>query len=101
MENNKITLEDYNNKKHEVNFKTLEFIAINNYNKTLDEFLESYTCKDVDYIINDLITYELCPECEYEVTLLNKMEEQVCPVCGKEIIPCSICKLKKCSECNL
>ncbi|HCL4455246.1 TPA: hypothetical protein N2D10_003273 [Clostridium botulinum] len=101
MKNNKITLEGYKNEKHEVDFKTLEFIAINNYNKTLDEFLESYTHEDVNYIINNLITYELCPECEYEVTLLNRMKKQVCPICGKEIIPCSICDIKECSKCNL
>lgn len=100
MKNNKITLEGHNNK-HEVDFETLELIVINNYNKTLNEFLESYTHEDVNYIVNNLITYELCPKCEYEVTLFNKMEKQICSVCGKEIIPCSICDVKKCSECNL
>ena len=37
------------------------------------------------------VVYEWCPECEYEVELENKFAVQICPQCGKEILPCSLC----------
>ena len=50
--------------------------------------------------------YELCPLCEDEVQLKNNFKLQICPTCGKYIVPCSICPLLlnngKCSSiCHL
>ena len=50
--------------------------------------------------------YELCPLCEDEVQLKNNFKLQICPTCGKYIVPCSICpsllENGKCSsDCSL
>lgn len=44
--------------------------------------------------------YEYCPHCESEVELANEFKVQVCPECGKAIVPCSICPFQpyKCSN---
>lgn len=34
---------------------------------------------------------ECCPNCENEVVLETKFEKQICPICGKKILPCSLC----------
>ncbi len=34
---------------------------------------------------------EWCPNCWYEVKIKNKAEKQTCPVCGEDILPCSLC----------
>ncbi len=34
---------------------------------------------------------ECCPHCENEVVLETKFEKQICPICGKKILPCSLC----------
>jgi predicted RNA-binding Zn-ribbon protein involved in translation (DUF1610 family) len=39
---------------------------------------------------------EYCPHCEDEVMLENEFKVQVCPNCGKYIVPCSICPLESC-----
>lgn len=49
-------------------------------------------------------TYEVCPCCEQEVLLQNpkKFTPQPCPLCGEEILPCSLCDeqdMKHCDEC--
>lgn len=38
-------------------------------------------------------TWELCPYCEQEVYLKDPIKKvyQVCPNCGKMILPCSLC----------
>ena len=48
-------------------------------------------------------TFELCPQCEYEVELKNEFKLQKCPKCRKPIVPCSICptNYEGCSECVL
>lgn len=46
-------------------------------------------------------TWELCPECENEVELENIFKVQYCPVCGKKILPCSICTDMNCKNCPL
>lgn len=48
-----------------------------------------------------LTTRELCPECENEVELENIFKVQHCPVCGKKILPCSICTDMNCKNCPL
>lgn len=35
--------------------------------------------------------YEWCPYCCDEVELDNKFEAQICPRCGRPILPCSLC----------
>ncbi|MBO7235162.1 MAG: zinc-ribbon domain-containing protein [Alistipes sp.] len=35
--------------------------------------------------------YEYCPHCENEVELSNRFEVQICPKCGRPILPCSLC----------
>jgi len=52
--------------------------------------------------------YELCPYCDTEVKLKNEFKAQVCPSCGRLILPCSICEYTnpngchtKCNECPL
>ena len=37
-------------------------------------------------------TYELCPYCDTEVELKNEFKAQLCPNCGRLILPCSICE---------
>ena len=41
---------------------------------------------------NENMIYELCPICEDEVQLKNEFKLQICPTCGKYIVPCSICQ---------
>lgn len=48
-----------------------------------------------------LTTWELCPECENEVELENIFKVQHCPICGKKILPCSICTDMNCKNCPL
>jgi len=37
-------------------------------------------------------TYEVCPHCENEVELDAELKVQKCPVCGKMIVTCSMCR---------
>ena len=37
-------------------------------------------------------TYELCPYCDTEVELKHEFKAQLCPNCGRLILPCSICE---------
>lgn len=48
-------------------------------------------------------TTELCPYCNNEVELNAEFKAQVCPVCGKVILPCSLCDMDKadCANCPL
>lgn len=46
-------------------------------------------------------TWELCLECENEVELENIFKVQHCPICGKKILPCSICTDMNCKNCPL
>lgn len=41
-------------------------------------------------IISDTC-WEWCPHCEEEVELQSKFEVQVCPSCGRPILPCNLC----------
>lgn len=36
-------------------------------------------------------TYEVCPICEKEVRLEAEFKIQICPCCGSQILPCSLC----------
>lgn len=38
-------------------------------------------------------SYEYCPHCETEVELSNEFKVQICPNCGKHIVPCNLCPL--------
>lgn len=44
---------------------------------------------------------EWCPNCCYEVNIKNKAEKQICPVCGEDILPCSLCNHNyvNCNKC--
>lgn len=44
--------------------------------------------------------YEYCPYCEDEVELQWNFDVQICPNCGRPIVPCSLCKGCK-SDCAL
>jgi hypothetical protein len=46
---------------------------------------------------------EWCPNCCDEVKLDNEFRVQICPTCGKWILPCSMCDMDKvdCSKCKL
>lgn len=48
-------------------------------------------------------THEICPHCENEVPLLNKLIKQVCPNCNEEIYPCSMCDIDNlnCNNCPI
>ena len=37
------------------------------------------------------MTHELCPNCNTEVELSDEFKPQICPECGKFIVPCSLC----------
>ena len=45
--------------------------------------------------------WEMCPECECEVELKTEFKVQVCPSCGKPIVPCNLCSGKCPSPCPL
>ena len=49
---------------------------------------------------NENKVYEYCPHCENEVMLTDEFKVQICPECGKAIVPCSICPFQpyKCSS---
>jgi predicted RNA-binding Zn-ribbon protein involved in translation (DUF1610 family) len=38
-----------------------------------------------------MVTLEYCGECETEVLIQGKLEIQICPECGAEILPCHYC----------
>lgn len=42
-------------------------------------------------------TEEWCPHCDECVELEHDLKVQKCPVCGKWIVPCSVCPLTDCS----
>lgn len=56
-----------------------------------DEFGRSIEDLFFDAIDND-ICFEWCQNCESEVILKNKFVPQICPSCGKVILPCSLCE---------
>lgn len=43
--------------------------------------------------------YEYCPHCDTEVELKFKFEPQICPNCGRVLLPCSMCE--GCGKCPL
>lgn len=45
--------------------------------------------------------FELCPCCDEEVFLKEDFSKQVCPNCGKPILPCSQCEDEDCGNCPL
>lgn len=49
--------------------------------------------KDCDY------TTELCPYCNKETPVPNKLGMYHCVYCGAKIISCSMCLYKDCSKC--
>jgi hypothetical protein len=42
--------------------------------------------------IDDTICFEWCQNCENEVILVNYFAPQICPSCGKIILPCNMCE---------
>ena len=46
---------------------------------------------------------EVCPDCDNEVELKDEMRMQVCPVCGRDILPCALCDMDNvdCGKCTL
>ena len=50
--------------------------------------------------------FELCPSCDEEVCINAEFVSQVCPNCGKTIVPCSMCEAlsenkANCADCPL
>lgn len=43
--------------------------------------------------------YEYCSFCDCEVALKNEFKVQICPECGKYIVPCNICPLLADGKC--
>ena len=43
---------------------------------------------------------EYCPHCECEVELDNDFKVQICPNCGKHIVPCNLCPLLEENRCH-
>lgn len=57
-----------------------------------DVFSRSY--EDLFYdAIDDTICFEWCQNCENEVILVNYFAPQICPICKKIILPCSLCEV--------
>jgi hypothetical protein len=56
-----------------------------------DVFYRSF--EDLFYdAIDDTICFEWCQNCENEVILVNYFAPQICPSCGKIILPCNMCE---------
>lgn len=61
---------------------------------TFDEFNSLNGLNDFNFKVlpynNECV--EMCPHCEHEVVLKSKFEEQMCPICNREILPCCLCE---------
>ena len=46
---------------------------------------------------------EWCPHCEEEVKIKGIAQKQTCPVCGEDILPCSLCNHNyvNCNKCTI
>ena len=58
--------------------------------------------KDDEETLEDVLKHyekanEWCPHCDEEVELEHELKVQKCPVCGKWLVPCSVCPLTDCS----
>ena len=44
---------------------------------------------------------EWCPHCEEEVKIKGIAQKQICPICGEDILPCSLCNHNyvNCNKC--
>jgi hypothetical protein len=52
--------------------------------------------------MEDNETYEWCPNCGCEVIIKADCSiRQICPICGKPIIACSMCETMNCNNCPL
>lgn len=45
-------------------------------------------------------TSEYCPYCEQDVEIENELKVQICPNCGRAIVPCNICTLCANGNCS-
>lgn len=69
-----------------------------------DWFIDVFKRKIVDVIetpnnANDGVI-EYCPHCDTEVTLTDEFKVQICPECGKYIVPCNLCPLLVENKCR-
>ena len=64
--------------------------------------IEDYTLVDMNEVLGGVVD-EVCPHCDSEVELRRDFTVQVCPVCGRHIIPCNLCdhNLCDCTDCPL
>ena len=60
-----------------------------------------YTCCANVNKNNDYGCVEWCTHCECEVFLSNDFNVQICPNCGKKILPCNQCETFDCGNCPL
>lgn len=74
--------------------------------KELNKLLKPFgkTVKDLKYDYTDFNTEalntEICPECGYEIEVMQNGKSN-CPHCGhKEVLPCALCPLNDLSICN-
>lgn len=65
-------------------------------------YIDVYIYKTVGISENneDDEVYEYCPHCDCEVALKNEFKVQICPECGKAIVPCNLCPLLAENKCN-
>lgn len=82
-----------------------EYVNGLNLDNTLVRVIKTYN--DEDYVcctnaedVKDGV-FELCPCCDEEVFLKEDFSKQVCPNCGKPILPCSQCEDRDCGNCPL
>lgn len=52
---------------------------------------------------SDDFIFEWCPLCDNEVELKEEFRVQLCPICGKYILPCDMCdhNISPCGDCPL
>jgi hypothetical protein len=101
--------------RHMTNYDYREYDEHNLY-RVYKVTIDAFDCKtnypDYEHIMDTVYglyeevnqfgdTTELCPYCEEEVDLPNKLAIQECPSCHKMIKTCSMCEDKPCDDCPL
>ena len=82
-----------------------EYVNGLNLNNTLVRVIKTYNdgvyvfCTNAEDTKNGV--FEVCPCCDEEVFLKEDFTKQVCPNCGKPILPCSQCEVRDCGNCPL
>lgn len=85
-------MEDFKNQNFFTDFEKMRDFA----ELSKEEFLASYSYLTEDEYDNtkrlyDVSIIEYCPHCENEQVIECKFDVQICPNCGRPILPCSLC----------